>query len=95
MAAVQKIGKYQITAEIGVGGFGRVYSAQDPSVGRVVAIKVMNAPGDTDLVRRFRAEAMTVAMLAHKNIVTVYDYGDQDGRPFLVMEYLTGVTCRT
>jgi eukaryotic-like serine/threonine-protein kinase len=89
--AVQRIGKYQITGEIGSGGFGRVYSAQDPSVGRIVAIKVMNAPGDTDLVRRFRAEAMTVAMLAHKNIVTVHDYGEQDGAPYLVMEYLEGV----
>lgn len=91
MAAPQRIGKYQITAEIGSGGFGRVYSAQDPSVGRVVAIKVMNAPGDVDLVRRFRSEAMTVAMLAHKNIVTVHDYGEYDGAPYLVMEYLEGV----
>ena len=89
--AVQRIGKYQITAEIGSGGFGRVYAAQDPSVGRVVAIKVMNAPGDTDMVKRFRAEARTVAMLAHKNIVTVHDFGEQEGAPYLVMEYLEGV----
>jgi eukaryotic-like serine/threonine-protein kinase len=89
--AVQRIGKYQITGEIGSGGFGRVYSAQDRSVGRIVAIKVMNAPGDTDLVRRFHAEAMTVAKLAHKNIVTVHDYGEQDGAPYLVMEYLEGI----
>jgi serine/threonine protein kinase len=89
--AVERIGRYRITGEIGSGGFGRVYSAQDPSVGRTVAIKVMNAPGDTDLARRFRTEAMTVASLAHKNIVTVHEYGEQDGAPYLVMEYLEGV----
>jgi serine/threonine-protein kinase len=88
---VQRIGKYPITGEIGSGGFGKVYSAQDPTVGRIVAIKVMNAPGDTELARRFRSEAMTVAMLAHKNIVTVHEYGEHEGAPYLVMEYLEGV----
>jgi hypothetical protein len=88
--AMQRIGKYQVTKEIGSGGFGRVYSAIDPSFGRIVAIKVMSAPGDPDLVQRFRTEATTVANLHHKNIVNVHDFGEQDGAPYLVMEFLDG-----
>jgi hypothetical protein len=91
-APTQRIGRYAITAEIGSGGFGRVYRALDPTFNRVVAIKVLTAPGDTDLVRRFRAEAETVANLHHKNIVTVYDFGEENGTPYLVMEYLNGTT---
>src|ERR1700684_153322 len=84
------IGKYKVKEEIGSGGFGRVYSAHDPGFNRTVAIKVMSAPGDPDLVQRFRTEATTVAKLHHKNIVTVHDSGVQDGAPYLVMEYLKG-----
>jgi hypothetical protein len=84
------IGKYKVEEEIGSGGFGRVYSAHDPGFNRTVAIKVMSAPGDPDLVQRFRTEATTVANLHHKNIVTVHDSGVQDGAPYLVMEYLKG-----
>src|ERR1700722_18124875 len=84
------IGKYKVKEEIGSGGFGRVYSAHDPAFNRTVAIKVMSAPGDPDLVQRFRTEATTVANLHHKNIVTVHDSGVQDGAPYLVMEYLKG-----
>ena len=86
------IGRYQITGIIGSGGSGQVYSALDQTVGRVVAIKVLNAPGNADLVRRFQAEAKTVANLHHKNIVTVHEYGEEDGVPYLVMEYLKGTT---
>jgi serine/threonine protein kinase len=87
------IGKYAVTGEIGSGGFGRVYRALDPTFGRVVAIKVLNAPGDTDMVQRFHMEAKTVANLHHPNIVTVHDFGeDESGAPFLVMEYLDGTT---
>jgi len=88
----QRIGKYQITGNLGSGGFGRVYSALDPTVGRVVAIKVLNAPDDSDIVRRFRAEATTVANLHHKNIVTVHEFGEDQGAPYLVMEFLDGTT---
>src|ERR1700684_328135 len=84
------IGKYKVKEEIGSGGFGRVYSAHDPGFNRTVAIKVMSAPGDPDLVQRFRTEATTVANLHHKNIVTVHDSGVQSGAPYLVMEYLKG-----
>jgi len=84
------IGKYEITGELGTGGFGRVYKALDPTVGRVVAIKVLNVQDDPTLAKRFRAEAMTSANLRHKNIVTIYEFGEDDGRQFLVMEYLDG-----
>jgi hypothetical protein len=88
---MQRIGKYHVTKEIGSGGFGRVYSAIDPGFDRTVAIKVMSAPGDPDLVQRFRTEATTVANLHHKNIVNVHDFGEQDGAPYLVMEFLDGI----
>lgn len=86
----RKIGRYENRGELGSGGFGHVYSAFDPGVDRVVAIKVLNAPGDPDLVKRFRAEAMTVAKLHHKNIVTVHEFGEENGAPYLVMEFLEG-----
>jgi predicted Ser/Thr protein kinase len=89
---MSRIGRYEVTGTIGSGGSGQVYSAFDRTVGRVVAIKVLNAPGDPDLVRRFQAEAKTVANLHHKNIVTVHEYGEENGVPFLVMEYLKGTT---
>ncbi len=89
------IGKYSVTAEIGNGGFGRVFCAIDPTVGRTVAIKVMNAPDDEEVVKRFRSEAKTVANLHHRNIVTVYEFGEQSGIPYLVMEYLGGATLET
>ncbi|HTX34722.1 MAG TPA: TonB family protein [Bryobacteraceae bacterium] len=91
----QRIGKYEITQEIGSGGFGHVYRALDPAFDRMVAIKVLNTPDDPDTVRRFRVEAKTVANLHHKNIVTVHDYGENNGLPFLVMEYLDGTTLQT
>ena len=90
----KRIGKYQITGNLGSGGFGRVYRAGDPTFERVVAIKVLNAPGDSDIVRRFRTEATTVANLHHKNIVTVHEFGEDSGAPYLVMEFLDGTTLR-
>ena len=85
-----KIGKYEIQAEIGRGGFGQVYRAYDPTVGRVVAIKVMNAIDDPELVARFHREAMAAGNLHNKNIITVYEFGEFEGAPFMVMEYLQG-----
>jgi len=88
--APARIGRYEVTGMIGSGGFGHVYRALDPAVGRAIAIKVLSAPGDRDLVKRFRAEATTLANLHHKNIVTVYEFGEENGAPYLVMEYLEG-----
>ncbi|MBC8166769.1 MAG: serine/threonine protein kinase, partial [Bryobacteraceae bacterium] len=85
-----RIGKYEIRSEIGKGGFGRVYLAHDPSVDRLVAIKILTSQADPAVLGQFRAEAKTTGNLRHKNIVTVYDFGEHEGVPFLVMELLEG-----
>src|SRR5437667_12444166 len=84
--------KYDITGLIGRGGMGVVYSGTDPRIGRSVAIKVLTGAfnEDPDLLARFYREAKYTGSLQHQNIVTVYELGDQDGFPYLVMEYLEG-----
>ena len=91
--SVRQIGKYLVIDVIGAGGMGIVYRAQDPTIGRTVAIKMLrpreaDAPGTFD--RFFLREMKSTGNLHHKNIVTVYDSGEQDGSPYLVMEYLEG-----
>ena len=86
----RQIGKYQIQAELGRGGFGSVYRAYDPTVGRLVAIKVLTASGDQQLLTRFKNEAGAAGNLRHKNIVTIYDFGEHEGLPYIVMEFLEG-----
>jgi Protein kinase domain len=88
-----RIGKYTITKVLGQGGFGKVYLAFDPDVGQPVAIKMMLAGGDPDL-RRFQLEIRTTASLRHKNIVTIHASGEEDGNPYLVMEFLEGRTLK-
>jgi serine/threonine protein kinase len=83
---IRRIGAYEVRSELGQGGFGRVYLAFDPRVERLVAIKVLTAEADSSLISRFRTEATAAGNLRHKNIVTVYEYGEEDGRPYLVME---------
>jgi hypothetical protein len=87
-----KIGKYQVQGIIGRGGMGVVYKATDPHLDRLVAIKMMTVgfAEDPELLKRFYREAQSTGSLQHPNIVTVYDLGDQDGSPYLVMEYLEG-----
>ena len=84
-----QIGRYKVLSQIGHGGFGRVYLAYDASVGRQVAVKVLTA-GGKDVFARFRNEAQVAGNLRHENIVTVYEYGEYQGQPFLAMEYLEG-----
>jgi eukaryotic-like serine/threonine-protein kinase len=87
-----KIGKYDVIDVIGRGGMGVVYQAKDPYLDRLVAIKMMNVDvhENTDFLERFYREAKSTASLRHPNIVTVYDLGEYQNRPFLVMEYLEG-----
>ncbi len=85
----KEIGRYKVQEELGRGGFGRVYRAYDPTVGRPVAIKILTDVS-ADTQTRFRNEAMVAGNLRHKNIVTVYEYGSYEGLPFLAMEYLEG-----
>jgi serine/threonine-protein kinase len=87
-----RIGKYRIDGELGRGGFGTVYRAWDPTVDRAVAIKVLTVPDDKDLLSRFRNEAAAQGRLHHPNIVTVHDFGEQDGTPYMVMQLLEGET---
>ena len=87
---ILKIGKYEVQAELGQGGFGKVYRAFDPTVGRSVAIKILTTDGNKDLLTRFRNEASAAGKLKHKNIVTIHEFGEHNGRPFLVMELLEG-----
>src|SRR5580658_4573040 len=89
---VNKIGKYEVLDVIGRGGMGMVYKAIDPTIGRVVAIKKVTSvlSDDPDLLKRFYREAQSTGKLQHPNIVTLHDLGDQDGVPYLVMEYLEG-----
>ena len=87
-----KIGKYDVVEVLGKGGMGIVYKATDSRIGRLVAIKMMTGgfAENPDLLKRFYREAQSTGMLQHPNIVIVYDLGDQDGNPYLVMEYLEG-----
>jgi len=84
------IGRYEILTEIGRGGFGHVYRGLDPTVGRSVAIKTLASDGDAGMLTRFRNEATASGRLRHPNIVTIYDFGEQDGVPYIVMELLEG-----
>ncbi len=89
---VTKIGKYNVLDVIGRGGMGTVYKAVDPTMVRLVAIKTVTGAFSDDplLLKRFYREAHSTGKLQHPNIVTVYDLGDQEGVPYLVMEYLEG-----
>src|SRR5229473_4001249 len=89
---MKRIGKYEILAEIGRGGFGSVYRAYDPTVGRTLAIKVMRVETDAGLLTRFRNEAAAAGNLHHKNIVTIYDFGQDGDVPFIAMELVEGET---
>src|SRR5215471_10871904 len=88
--AFKRLGKYEILAELGRGGFGTVFRAFDPTVGRMVAIKVLMSEAGKDLLARFRNEAAAAGNLRHENIVTIYEFGDDKGVSFIVMEHLEG-----
>src|ERR671937_1291350 len=85
-------GRYKIEEPLGVGGSAQVYLARDQSLNRDVAIKVLDpeAAADGNLRRMFVKEARALAQLSHPNIVAVYDVGELDDSPFIVMEYLGG-----
>ena len=89
-----KLGPYIIAEPLGSGGMGEVYRARDPRLGREVAIKVLNAAPDADRLARFEREARATALLAHSNILTIFDVGTHEGTPFLVCELLEGQTLR-
>src|SRR5437868_13969222 len=88
-------GRYRLLVPIGTGASGRVYAAEDVQLRRRVAVKVLHAAlaGDSGFLRRFRAEAQVAASLHHPNVMTVYDWGDDDV-PFMVLELLKGGSLR-
>jgi serine/threonine-protein kinase len=86
--------RYEVDRALGQGAMGSVYLARDTILDRVVAVKVLadHLAADEDFRRRFVQEARLAARLCHPNVVQVFDAGDDEGRPFLVMEYVDGVT---
>jgi tRNA A-37 threonylcarbamoyl transferase component Bud32 len=90
----ERLGRYLILEEIGKGGMGVVYKARDERLGKVVALKVLSVvePEESSSRKRFRNEARAAAVLNHPTIAAVFDYDEQDGTPFIVYEYVEGVT---
>ena len=90
-------GRYQINDRIGIGGMAEVYRAQDNVLGRLVAVKVMlpQYAADPDFTRRFRQEAAAAANLQSPYIVNVYDWGQDDGTYYIVMEFVRGSDLKT
>jgi serine/threonine protein kinase len=84
--------RYELEEIVGTGGMSSVYRAHDRMLERDVALKVLHEHfgDDGDHVERFRREARAVAKLSHPNIVTVIDRGEQNGRQFIVFEYVSG-----
>jgi serine/threonine-protein kinase len=89
-------GRYRLDAQIGAGGMSTVYRAFDTTLERTVAVKLMHREiaSDSDQLERFRREARAVAQFSHPHIVGVIDAGEDDGRPYIVFEYVEGETLK-
>ena len=97
MMESQKIGRYEIIEEKGRGAMGAVYIARDPAMDRIVALKTIHSlalsgPQADEFRERFYREARAAGGLSHPGIVTIFDVGEQDGVPYLVMEFVEGRT---
>ena len=96
LVGMELSGRYRLDAQIGAGGMSTVYLAFDQTLERRVAIKLMHREiaSDSDQLERFRREARAVAQLSHPHIVGVIDAGEDEGRPYIVFEYVEGETLK-
>src|SRR5262245_9070150 len=92
----ETIGVYRLIKELGRGGMGTVYLAYDTRLGRQAALKLLpsHLVNNPERVRRFQREARTASALNHPNIITIYDFGQEDGRHYIVSEFVEGRTLR-
>src|ERR1700676_4942948 len=96
LATSSTLSHYRILSKIGAGGMGEVYLAQDTTLDRRVALKILPADlaANHDRMRRFVQEAQAAAALNHPNIAHIYEIGEADGVNFIAMEFIDGVTLR-
>src|SRR5438270_3717336 len=96
LTAGQEIGPYKIVGSLGAGGMGEVYLAEDPRLGRRIALKLLPDyfTRDANRLHRFEQEARSASSLNHPNILTIYEIGKANGLQFIATEFIDGVTLR-